>query len=265
MKPTTRRDFLRASIANVAALGLPSLALGSASLAKGGGANSEIRLGMIGLGGIGVVGGVGGRGRQLIAALRDVPGIRIVALCDLDRTVLEDGVQRFKEGGKNVAAYGDIRKLLDDKSIDAVVIAIPNHWHALATVWACQAGKDVYVEKPFSYNIWEGRQAVAAAQAPTHGAGGHAEPFQPRASPGIRILAERPTRSDSLGARHRVPAAGRHWQDERAHARSCHGRLRRLVRSSSEGAVDAQAVALRLALVLGHRQRRDRQQRHPRD
>ena len=60
MKPTTRRDFLRASIANVAALGLPSLALGSASLAKGGGANSEIRLGMIGLGGIGVVGGVGG-------------------------------------------------------------------------------------------------------------------------------------------------------------------------------------------------------------
>ena len=73
-------------------------------------------------------------------------------------------MQRFKEGGKNVAAYGDIRKLLDDKSIDAVVIAIPNHWHALATVWACQAGKDVYVEKPFSYNIWEGRQAVAAAR-----------------------------------------------------------------------------------------------------
>ncbi len=63
-----------------------------------------------------------------------------------------------------VAAYVDVRKLLDDKSIDAVAIATPNHWHALATIWACQAGKDVYVEKPFSYNIWEGRQMVAAAR-----------------------------------------------------------------------------------------------------
>jgi predicted dehydrogenase len=58
----------------------------------------------------------------------------------------------------------DLRRVLDDKTIDAVVVALPNHWHALATVWACQAGKDVYVEKPFSYNLWEGRQMVAAAR-----------------------------------------------------------------------------------------------------
>lgn len=61
-------------------------------------------------------------------------------------------------------AHRDLRRVFDDKSIDAVVIALPNHWHALATVWACQAGKDVYVEKPFSYDLWEGRQMVAAAR-----------------------------------------------------------------------------------------------------
>ena len=70
----------------------------------------------------------------------------------------------FKDRGADVALYGDLRKVLDDKTIDAVVVATPNHWHALATVWACQAGKDVYVEKPLAYNIWEGRQMVAAAR-----------------------------------------------------------------------------------------------------
>jgi predicted dehydrogenase len=77
---------------------------------------------------------------------------------------LDHELQPFKARGERVAAYVDVRKLLDDKSIDAVAIATPNHWHALATIWACQAGKDVYVEKPFAYNIWEGRQMVAAAR-----------------------------------------------------------------------------------------------------
>ena len=57
-----------------------------------------------------------------------------------------------------------MRRVFDDKNVDAVLVATPNHWHALATVWACQAGKDVYVEKPFSHNIWEGRQMIAAAR-----------------------------------------------------------------------------------------------------
>ncbi len=77
---------------------------------------------------------------------------------------LEREAKPFKDRGAEIAVYGDIRKLLDDKNIDAVVVATPNHWHALATVWACQAGKDVYVEKPLAYNIWEGRQIVAAAR-----------------------------------------------------------------------------------------------------
>ena len=82
----------------------------------------------------------------------------------MDQAFLDREVQPFKDRGEAVATHVDLRRVLDDKTIDAVVIATPNHWHALATVWACQAGKDVYVEKPFSYNLWEGRQMVAAAR-----------------------------------------------------------------------------------------------------
>ena len=119
---------------------------------------------VVGLGGINVVGGVGGRGRQIIASLRQIPGVKVAALCDVDQAVLDHEVEQFKARQEEVTAYRDLRKVLDDKTIDAVAIATPNHWHALATVWACQAGKDVYVEKPFSYNIWEGRQMVGAAK-----------------------------------------------------------------------------------------------------
>jgi predicted dehydrogenase len=141
------------------ALGLPRLALGGEPAA-----NDAVRLGIVGLGGIDVPGSVGGRGRQLIARLRELRGVRITALCDVDKDILDHSVRQFKDRGEEVTTYADLRKLFEDKSVDAVVIALPNHWHALATVWACQAGKDVYVEKPFSYNLWEGRQMVAAAR-----------------------------------------------------------------------------------------------------
>jgi predicted dehydrogenase len=100
----------------------------------------------------------------LIPRLREVPGVRIVALCDVDRSFLEREQKPFRDRGEEVATFTDLRRVFDDKSIDAVVIALPNHWHALATIWACQAGKDVYVEKPFSHTLWEGRQMVAAAR-----------------------------------------------------------------------------------------------------
>jgi len=162
MKPCTRRAFLKRTISSGAAVGLfHSVALGQGSSNS---ANKAIRIAVVGLGGIDVVGGVGGRGRQLIETLRKIPDVRIAALCDVDGAVLDHSVQEFKNRGESVATYGDVRKLLEDKTIDAVVIATPNHWHALATIWACQAGKDVYVEKPPSYNIWEGRQMVAAAR-----------------------------------------------------------------------------------------------------
>jgi predicted dehydrogenase len=162
MKRTTRREFLQSSATAAAALGLPSLALGGDPPAKSSGANAEVRMGIVGLGD--VAGGVGGRGHQLIHALRDVPGARVAALCDVDSSHLDREAKLLKDRGAEVAVYRDVRQLLDDKNIDAVVVATPNHWHALATVWACQAGKDVYVEKPLSYNIWEGRQMVAAAR-----------------------------------------------------------------------------------------------------
>ena len=156
MKQLTRRDFLKTSAAAGLAFGMPSLA-------TAGSADSEVRVAMVGLGGIKIPGSVGGRGRQLIKSFREVPGVKIAALCDVDKAVLDDGVKLFKDRGETVTTYTDIRSVFDDKGIDAVVLAIPNHWHALGTIWACQAGKDVYVEKPFSYNIWEGRQMVAAA------------------------------------------------------------------------------------------------------
>ena len=88
-----------------------------------------------------------------------------VALCDVDSTVLERGSKTVQAAQGNAPKlYKDIREALNDKAIDAITIATPNHWHALATIWGCQAGKDVYVEKPLSHNIYEGRQLVAAAE-----------------------------------------------------------------------------------------------------
>jgi predicted dehydrogenase len=89
----------------------------------------------------------------------------VVALCDPDRQVLEQRQAQAKEAsGHKPRAYSDIRELLQDDSIDVVSIATPNHWHSLGAIWACQAGKDVYVEKPLSHNVWEGRQLAEAAR-----------------------------------------------------------------------------------------------------
>jgi predicted dehydrogenase len=140
------------------------LALGMPAIVRGDSPNNSVRVAIIGLGDTKVAGGVGGRGHQLIPHARAVPGVKIVGLCDVDPSFIAREAQAFKNRGEAVAAWTDLRRVLDDKDIDAVVVATPNHWHALATVWACQAGKDVYVEKPFSYDIWEGKQAVAAAR-----------------------------------------------------------------------------------------------------
>jgi predicted dehydrogenase len=164
MKQTTRRNFLKTSMAAGLAVGFPRIVTGGEGASAATEPNDAVRLAVVGLGATKAVGGVGGRGHQLIARLRDVPGARIVALCDVDQAHLDREAQPFKDRGQEVATHIDLRRILDDKTIDAVVVATPNHWHALATVWACQAGKDVYVEKPFAYNLWEGRQMVAAAR-----------------------------------------------------------------------------------------------------
>jgi predicted dehydrogenase len=108
--------------------------------------------------------GFNGQGNSHIREVMAQKGAEVVALCDADEKVIERGVESVKEGqGKAPKTYTDMRDVMADDSIDAVTIATPNHWHSLATIWACQAGKDVYVEKPLSHNIWEGRQLVAAA------------------------------------------------------------------------------------------------------
>jgi len=98
-------------------------------------------------------------------AYNRMENVEIAAICDIDESVLNAQVASVEKAkGKRPAAFTDLRKLLEDKSIDAVSIATPNHHHTLQTIWACQAGKDVYVEKPCSHDMFEAKQIVAAAQ-----------------------------------------------------------------------------------------------------
>ncbi|MBI4874920.1 MAG: Gfo/Idh/MocA family oxidoreductase [Acidobacteria bacterium] len=122
--------------------------------AAGAGPNDTINLALI---------GCGARGRSLlIPYFQKQPGARFVAVCDVNSKHLADG--RARAGGERVAAYHDYRKLLEDKSIDAVIIATNQHWHVLPAIAACQAGKDVYLEKPVGNSIGEARFAIAAAR-----------------------------------------------------------------------------------------------------
>lgn len=146
-----RRSFLKASLAASAALSLPARIYAQAS-----GANGDIRMAVIGF---------NGRGQDHISSYLKLKGVRVVALCDVDTAVLDKGVAQMKAKGQEVTPYQDIRRLLESKEVDAISIAAPNHWHSLAAIWAIQAGKDVYVEKPVSHNVWEGRQLVKAAAA----------------------------------------------------------------------------------------------------
>ena len=145
----TRRQFLGKTATAVIVAG---------TMAKGKvfGANSRIGMCTIGFNGQGH-----GHIREILEMKDEA---EYVALCDVDANVRERGAKTVQNAqGKAPKLYKDIREALEDKSIDAITIATPNHWHTLAAIWACQAGKDVYVEKPCSHSIYEGRQLVAAA------------------------------------------------------------------------------------------------------
>ena len=108
--------------------------------------------------------GVHGRGQDHIEGHQKGENVEVVALCDPDKQVLAKRAEEFQQKyNKPVKTFVDLREVFAQKDIDAVSIATPNHWHALATIWACQAGKDVYVEKPGSHNIFEGRKMIEAA------------------------------------------------------------------------------------------------------
>lgn len=109
--------------------------------------------------------GIRGRGRGLAQNFAQLPNAQITYLCDVNASLLGPFGQAIGEIQKSQPKLEqDLRRVLDDRSVDAIVVATPDHWHALATIWACQAGKHVYVEKPISHNVAEGRQMVAAAR-----------------------------------------------------------------------------------------------------
>lgn len=149
MSKLSRRDFMKGTMAVGAGLALA----GPASRVLG--ANDEIRLATV---------GVGSQGSYHTRIFSKIPGVRYVAVCDADRKHVVDRVKFFADNGTKVDGYTDVRELLDRNDIDAITSATPNHWHALVTVWACQAGKDIYIEKPASHEIWEGRKMVEAAR-----------------------------------------------------------------------------------------------------
>ncbi|MEQ1860478.1 MAG: Gfo/Idh/MocA family oxidoreductase [Chthoniobacteraceae bacterium] len=150
MPKLTRRSFLQRSLAAGAALSLPAKIYAQAP-----GSNSAIRIAVIGF---------NGRGNSHIAGFSGIEGVRIVGLCDADYGVLEKGKASLAKKDINVEGYTDVRKLLENKDIDAISTATPNHWHSLISIWGVQAGKDVYVEKPVSHNVFEGRKVVEAAR-----------------------------------------------------------------------------------------------------
>jgi predicted dehydrogenase len=145
-----RRTFLRSVLACGATLSLSSRVLG---------ANEDIRVGALGMGSFVKI---GGRGRRDVSDFHSLPGVRVVAICDCDEDNLGYVVEQFKKRNERVNAYADFRALLDDKEVDVVTIATPNHWHSLMAIMACQAGKDVFVQKPASHNLFEGRKLVEA-------------------------------------------------------------------------------------------------------
>jgi len=154
MAHPTRRTFLKQTA--VAGLGATFTIAGTKASGKVLGANDAIRVG---------VAGIRGRGGGHISGFTALDGVQVTHLIDPDMRTWGSRVKQVEQkSGNRPKCFQDIRKALDDKNLDAVSIATCNHWHALITVWACQAGKDVYVEKPCSHNVFEGRKAVEAAR-----------------------------------------------------------------------------------------------------
>ncbi len=151
---TDRRQFLQRSVQG--GLGATLAMSGLASPRKATAASDTVVLGFI---------GVGGRGTEVLRMFLERPDVDMAYVCDVNSQRRLKAAQAVETAtGRKPTAVDDLRRVLDDKHVDGVVVATPDHWHALATVMACQAGKDVYVEKPATQNIWEGRKAVEAAR-----------------------------------------------------------------------------------------------------
>lgn len=154
-----RRDFIKKATLATTGVVLGTSAMSAKSYANIIGANDRVILGSI---------GVGGRGKGLLNSFSSMydDGVTVKTICDVESKYLAErqDIAAKNQKGLKPGTETDMRKVFDDKEIDAVVIATPNHWHALSAIWACQAGKNVYVEKPSSHNVWEGRKMVEAAR-----------------------------------------------------------------------------------------------------
>jgi len=154
-KQLSRRDFLKSSAAG-AAVGTAVLTSTAKSYAKIIGANDTINMAII---------GIRSRGGSHIENLGRTKDVRLKYLVDVDENLFEPRLKQIEKAfGYRPQTEWDMRKVFDDKEVDAVAMATPNHWHALGTIWACQAGKHVYVEKPACHNVFEGRKMVEAAR-----------------------------------------------------------------------------------------------------
>ncbi|MEJ7691504.1 Gfo/Idh/MocA family oxidoreductase [Daejeonella sp.] len=156
---TKRRDFIKKSLIGSAGIAIGGMGFSAKSYASILGANERLNLAVI---------GISGRGASHISnfsSMKDNFNLRIKTLCDVDEKFWAEGSKSVldKSGVKPVTEW-DMRKVFDDKEIDAVSFATPNHWHALGTIWAAQAGKHVYVEKPACHNMFEGRKMIEAAR-----------------------------------------------------------------------------------------------------
>jgi len=158
-----RRQFLQDSVALAASISALQATTASAAdetapktNGKKVGPNDVVNVAVI---------GVKGRGMSHVQAFNDLDEARITTICDVDRNVIGKAMKQVSAANDSEPKFvQDLRRVLDDKDIDVVSIATPNHWHALAAIWAIQAGKDVYVEKPVSHNVSEGRRIVEAAE-----------------------------------------------------------------------------------------------------
>jgi predicted dehydrogenase len=158
MSKLTRRRFVQLAAAGLGAAGIHAnfVIAGTKSSGKVVGANDKIRV---------AIAGIHGRGSDHILEYADMHGVEIAYLADPDSSLFASRIRSIEKlAGNRPKSVQDLRKALEDKSLDAVSIASPNHWHSLLTVWACQAGKHVYVEKPCSHTIFEGRKCIEAAE-----------------------------------------------------------------------------------------------------
>ena len=252
----SRRDFLRdGSLMTAASLALAQMSHGQDEKKKKEkkitakvSANDRIRMAVI---------GVNGRGMDHIKGFASMPETEIVMLCDPDQRIAEKGVKGVKElQEKEPGFVQDLRRIMDDKTIDAVSIATPNHWHSLAAIWAIQAGKDVYVEKPISHNVGEGRRIVEVARKNNKIV---QTGTQSRSNEGMQQVMNF-IHSGKIGACQTgvwpvLQASWQHRADDQSLQSARNLRLQSVVRSGSDGSSDAHRRPLRVALVLEHRQR----------